>query len=56
MAILLNLVKSTSETRIICEMSSVYTILASGLSAGTLRPAESGAVGRAIREKHVTCC
>ena len=29
-------------TRIICDTSSVYTVLASALSAGTLRPVESG--------------
>ena len=43
-------------SRIICDMSSVYTVLASALSAGMLRPAESGAsraTGRAIREKHL---
>ena len=43
-------------TRVFCDMSSVYTVLASALSAGTLRQAESGAsrsIGRAIREKHL---
>ena len=35
--------RPASVTRVFCDMSSVYTILASALSARALRPAESGA-------------